>query len=395
MPFKQAIEPEVFEFLDYRRYKFSLGVKTEDGAWLSGQSASRYDPGRGRIVVDGDIREQARVAYSKMKTILAAAGLGVEHIVKMNDYVTAAGLDSYEQTTEVRRELFGTRFPAVTPVVVNRLLRPDALIEIEAVASSRPAQVHEFGYPVGGVPRAAAVRVGSLVYVSGQMAVEGDGTIRDKGDLVAQTRRVYENLSAALQQAGVTTRQIVKTVDYLHTFAREEYKHTGQVRREYLAEPYPAATGIVVSRLPHPDALIEVDAFAYDGEREVVNPGWTRYEKLTYSPAIKAGDYLFLAGQFSINPVSLEFEYLGDLVGQTRNVYLNLLKVMEAAGLSASAMLKTVEYVVESALDSYRASAKVREELFSRPYPSATGAVIHELLRPGMLIEIDSVARVR
>lgn len=395
MPLRQAVEPEVFEFFDYKRYMFSLGLRTNEGVWLSGHSASRYDPGRDRIVVDGDMSDQVQVAHAKIKAILAAAGLGFENVVKMNDYVTVAGIDSYQRVLDYRQEMFGAHRPPVTTVVVDRLLRPEALLEIEVVASGKPAQVFELEKPAPGAPGAAAVRIGNLVYVSGQVALAEDGNIVGKGNLLAQTRKVYETLDAALQKAGVSTRHIVKTVDYLHQSARDDYKHTAQLRKEFLAEPYPAATGILLSRLPHAEALIEVDAFAWDGDREVVNPGWSRYEKLTYSPAIRTEGYLFLAGQFSMNPATLEPEFVDDIVGQTRNVYQNLLKVLAAGGLSEGSMLKTVEYVVHSGLPQYRETATVRQQLFSAPYPAATGVVIPELLRPGMLIEVDSVAKLR
>lgn len=390
---RQAIEPREFDFFDYKRYTFSLGLKSEDGAWLSGHSASRYEPKVDRIVVTGEMSRQADLAHDKIETVLSAAGYTWQNVVKMTDYVTVAGLGTYELVADVRRKRLGSHLPATTTVIVDRLLRAGALIEIEVVASGTPAQVFELGRTHRHVPRAAAVRVGDLVYVSGQVGVDEDGEIKGGGDLGAQTKKVYENLNEALQKAGVSTEQIVKTVDYVHWSARGDYRATGAVRREMLKEPYPAATGIVVNRLSHPDALIEVDAVAFDGDREAVNPGWDRYKKLTYSPAIKAGNYLFLAGQFSMNPVTQEPEYVDDIVAQTRNVYTNLFKVMEAGGLDESAMVKTVEYVVGTALPEYRKTAAVREDLFSAPYPSATGAVIPQLLWPGMLIEVDSVAR--
>lgn len=385
------IEPEVFDFFDYKRYTFSLGLKSDDGAWLSGHSASRFEPRTERITVDGEMGQQAIVAHDKIESILAAAGYTWQNVVKINDYVTVAGLGTYDMVSDVRHDRLGGHRPATTTIVVDRLLRPAAFIETEVVASANPAQVFE----VNSAPGAVATRIGDLVYVSGQVATDEGGEIPEKIDLVAQTKRTYENVERLLHKAGVSTKQIVKTVDWVVWSARGDYRQTGRVRKEMLSEPYPAATGIVVSRLPHPDALIQVDAIAYDGEREIVNPGWGRYQKLTYNPAIRAGDYLFLAGQFSMDPVTEQPEYVDDIVSQTRNVYTNLLKVMDAVGLDEKAMVKTVEYVVGTGLPEYRKTAAVREELFSAPYPSATGCVIPQLLWPGMLIEVDSIARFR
>lgn len=390
---RQAIEPQVFEFFDYKRYTFSLGLRNDRGAWLSGHSASRYDDRLDQIVVTGEMKQQAGVAYDKIETLLKAAGLSWQNVVKMNDYVTVAGLGTYDIVSQVRKERLGSHLPAVTPVIVDRLLRAGALLEIEVIASAEPSKVFELDVGVAAGGRAAAVRIGDLIYVSGQVGVDESGEIA-RGDLIEQTRQVYRNLDAVLNAAGVSTKQIVKTIDYLVWSARDSYRETAAVRREFLAEPYPAATGIVVNRLQHGDALIQVDAFAYDGDRESINPGWP-VEGLTYSPGVRAGDYVFLEGMFAADPVSLESQFPGDIVGQTRYAYQNLLSILDAAGLNESAMMKTVEYVVGTALSQYRGTAKVRQELFSAPYPSATGCVIPQLLRPDMLIEIDSVAMVR
>lgn len=57
-----------------------------------------------------------------------------DDIVKTVDYITPQALPSYAATARIRREYFGDNYPAATGIVVNRLLREDWLIEIEAIA---------------------------------------------------------------------------------------------------------------------------------------------------------------------------------------------------------------------------------------------------------------------
>jgi reactive intermediate/imine deaminase len=107
---------------------------------------------------------------------------------------------------------------------------------------------------------AQAVRVGSTVYVAGQVAYQPDGTIVGKGDMRAQARQVFENIRGVLEAAGARLEDVVKITAFLTDFSKiDEYI---AVRREYLKPGTYAGTGVEVSRLVHPDLLIEVEAVA-------------------------------------------------------------------------------------------------------------------------------------
>ena len=105
-----------------------------------------------------------------------------------------------------------------------------------------------------------AVRKGNLLFISGLTATDNRGNIVGPGDIVAQTRNIFEKLEALMAEAGGSMDDIVKTVDYITT--KQGYKGTAEVRREYFKNGFPAATGIVVKELLRPDALIEIDAIA-------------------------------------------------------------------------------------------------------------------------------------
>jgi enamine deaminase RidA (YjgF/YER057c/UK114 family) len=370
MPGLEAIRPRHFPWFDYSRYTFSLGLRRGSSAWLSGHSASEYDPESGHIVVRGGMAEQTRTAYAKIEAILAAAGQSFDSVQRVVEYVTVAGIDHYDEAKGVRASVFGSKRPAVCTVVVNRLLRPAALIEIEVSA---------------GPPE-------DLVYLPSLTAVRRDGSVEAPGDLVGQTRFVFERAARVLESVGLSTSNIVKTVDYTTPATLTHYRKTGRVRTDMLGPVYPAAAGILLSRLQHPDALVSLDVIASRSEPIAVNPGWERYAKLTYSPAVRAGSMLFMSGQAALDPTTGQAVHAGDIAAQAEYTYTNIIEVLKEAGAGPENLVKTIEYVTPAGLERYREVAAVRDRLLSEPFPASTGVVCEALLRPEFEIEVDPLA---
>jgi enamine deaminase RidA (YjgF/YER057c/UK114 family) len=375
-----AIRPSHFPWFDYSRYTFSLGLSRKGSVWLSGHSASEYDAADGHIVVKGGMSEQTRTAYAKIEAILDAAGATLGDVHRVVEYVTAKGIDHYAEAEQVRRETFGDHRPAVCTVVVNRLLRPQAFIEIEVTAGA-PGEAIAGGYGADGI-----------VYLSSLTAVRDDGDVVAEGDLVGQTREVFERAAHALSAAGLDLSHAVKTVDYTTPATLGEYKRTGRVRKEMLGPVYPGAAGILLQRLQHPKALVSLDVIASRHTPESVNPAWERYGKLTYSPAVKAGQMLFMSGQAALDPSTEQAMFPGDVVAQAEYTYANIIAVLKAAGAGPENLTKTIEYVTPAGLERYRDVAKVRERLLKEPYPASTGAICQALLRPEFEIEVDPLA---
>jgi aminoacrylate peracid reductase len=111
-----------------------------------------------------------------------------------------------------------------------------------------------------------AVRVGDFLILSGTTATDESRRIVAEGDIAGQARYIYEKFRRILSAAGVGFDAIVETVDYVTTF--EGYERTAAVRKEVFGDgPYPAATGVMVSGLVRPGALIEIRATAYLGKK--------------------------------------------------------------------------------------------------------------------------------
>jgi len=345
------------------------------------------------MAVEGDLLAQMRLAYAKIAAILQAAGLSLRHVVRAVEYVSVEGLTDYPPTADLRRELFEAHPPVTSPVVVKRPIQPTALIEIEVIASREGRILVDAAPAMDAVQGPLACQVGDVVYLAAEFPYPaGDNEIAAPGDIVGQARQIYENAGRLLQAAGLGWEHVVKTVEFLTPAGLDRYRETGSVRREYLGPRFPAATGIIMPRLLHPDALLQIDFVASRQPKELINPGWSRYDRVTYVPGVKAGNLLCLSGQGAVNPETGAVGHVGDIVGQTRYIYSTLMQVLQAAGVGPEAVVKTIDFVTPAALPRYRETAHVRREFFQPPYPAATGVVCESLLRPEMLIEVDAWA---
>ncbi len=100
-----------------------------------------------------------------------------------------------------------------------------------------------------------------MLFLSGTVSTDQKGNVVGVGDIVAQTRYIYEKFAAVLEKAGGTIHDIVETTDYVTTF--ENYDKTADLRREIFGgPPWPAATGVMVKSLIRPQALIEIKGIA-------------------------------------------------------------------------------------------------------------------------------------
>ncbi|MEO8683619.1 MAG: RidA family protein [Devosia sp.] len=84
-------------------------------------------------VVPTDCAGQARICFDNIAAILREAGFGLEHIVRINAYVS--GRENLPAYMGVRNGLFAAPFPASTLMIVSGFARPEFVVEIEAVAA--------------------------------------------------------------------------------------------------------------------------------------------------------------------------------------------------------------------------------------------------------------------
>jgi 2-iminobutanoate/2-iminopropanoate deaminase len=119
-------------------------------------------------------------------------------------------------------------------------------------------RVHELAEPVSHYTD--AVRVGDLLFVSGCIAVDGEGNLIGGNDVVAQTRQVFENLGRILAAAGATFADVAKVTIYLTDI--DDRARINPVREEFFGAARPASTLVEVSKLVLPAAKVEIELVA-------------------------------------------------------------------------------------------------------------------------------------
>ncbi len=102
-----------------------------------------------------------------------------------------------------------------------------------------------------------AVKVGSTVYLSGQIPLVPETMEMVEGNMEAQIRRVFDNLQAVAGAAGGSLADVVKLNVFLTDLAH--FPLVNQVMADYFQEPYPARAAVGVAALPK-DAAVEMDA---------------------------------------------------------------------------------------------------------------------------------------
>ncbi len=383
---KIDIAPASFPWMDASRYAFCLGMEAGPAVWLSGHTAARYEAERDVVTADGDLEAQARIAYEKARVVLEAAGLGPGDVLQSIEYLAPGALGEGDAATldRLRGEYFGAHRPALSTVAVNSLLRPEALVELELVASRSPVEAIE----AVEAPGTRAARAGELLVIP---ALDAPGE-----DLGAQARAIYGRAEAVLDAAGLGWEHVVKTTEFVDASALRDYRATAEVRRERFgtgdASAFPASTGIIMQRLATPGALLQVEFVASTEPRTAIEAPWPHHPRLTYAPAVRAGRLLFVSGMAAFNPETNATEHVGDVIAQSRYVYENMALLLEAAGGSLESVVKTVEYVAPGGREQYPRTGRVRTELFGHPYPASTGVICEQLLRSDLLIEVDAVA---
>jgi 2-iminobutanoate/2-iminopropanoate deaminase len=117
--------------------------------------------------------------------------------------------------------------------------------------------------PVAEYAQAVEVEGGRTLFIAGQVSIDAEGRLVGAGDIRAQTRQVFRNIKAIVEEAGGDMGDIVKLTTFLTSM--DDYTGFVEVRSEFIPAPYPAATLVEVASLVRPEWLVEVEAIAVLG----------------------------------------------------------------------------------------------------------------------------------
>ncbi len=110
-----------------------------------------------------------------------------------------------------------------------------------------------------------------------------------------------------------------------------------------------------------------------------------------YSPAVKAGDYIYVSGQVPLDPATGKIP-AGGIGAETRQTLTNIQKILEGAGASMSQVIRCGVYLVDAA--DFKPMNAVYTEFFGDVKPARTTIIVAALPLPNARIEVDAVAYV-
>jgi enamine deaminase RidA (YjgF/YER057c/UK114 family) len=346
---------------------YSTAVKAGGFIYLSGTLA--HDP-----AAPSDVGSETRRTLERMRDVLLAAGSSLDDVVAVMVYLTSAS--DFQAMNQAYRA-FWPGDPPTRTTVITALVLPDARVEISMVAVPRGGErvvLLPDGWKRSPNPYSYAIRSGNTVFLSGLVARRGTDNTFVVGDVGVQTRTIMENAGELLAAAGQTFRDVVSAKVYLTRAA--DFAAMNEVYREFFPAA-PPARATVQSGLAGPEAVVEITFVASSAGRNAIG---TPPSGLPISPAIRAGQHLYVSGMLGNSP-----ETAGDVAAQTRATLSRIDATLRDAGASRADVVDALVYITEAA--SFGAMNGEYRAFFGADFP-ARATVVTPLVAPDGLVEI-------
>lgn len=360
-----------------------------------------------------DIELQTEYILKNLSEILQAAGSRLDNVVKTEVFLEhpkyLAGLD------RVWREFFPKDPPARTTIEVGpHPLIPGALVEVYAIGIVPDGTVRKQVIQPAGVPTPSehcsqAVRAGNFLFHSGLPATDFKTGIpvgkdpqfpnyRDNAE--DQINYVLGNMEQCAKAAGTSLANAVKSQHY-HV-DRNDFHAIDRIWKQYMPVP-PPRSSMQIKGFMVPGALTTAnlitlvpDAQHQKEEIKLDKQFHPSMRGVNFSPAIRAGEWLFLAGQVAtdfktpVYGVHPRMPYYGsDIEVQTEYVLRNLKELLEHCGSSLEHVVDAHIYLLDT--QDYRGFERVYRRMVPEP-PVMTVIPSTGIMFDGPVIEIDFIA---
>ena len=271
-------------------------------------------------------------------------------------------------------------------------------------ADKRPLRPEGHWSRGGDVAHVQGWQAGEWVFVGGQRSLRPDGSLRDTGDIAAQTRNCFAGMARVLAEAGASMDDLLRLNTYYRHAGRgaditEFWEALTRVRMEHLPNPGPAGTGLRVKDFSHAGELIQLEGIAHLGrERRRIMPAghWDWSMPVPFSQGWRVGNVVFAGGQISADQKGRTVGP-GDIAKQTENVFESLDAVLTEAGAGMSDVVKLNTYYQyddsgNSPTEYWEKMTEVRRRYFPPLGPAATAVRVDGYAFEDLLIEVEAIA---
>ena len=388
---------------------FSHSVEVNDQLFLSGTPAL---DDAGEILDPNDIAKQTRHVFENMRVVLQRHGLDFKNLVRLNTYYVFDGNDEdateyWESMTRVRLEYFADPGPAATAVRIKGMPYKGQLIQIEGIAvKGLSFEKRERIMPPGSwdwsipVPLSQGWKCLESIYVGGQISADKQGNPVHVGDVVPQTRAIYDFIDEVVKDSGSTLDDVAHLkICYKHNSVDPEGKpllaKIIDVTKERFGKHSPAITCFGVDLL-YPGLVLEIDAMAFKSrhERIKMEPALGSSYDGNFADAISANEETWVGGQ---EPWDDSGNLLceGDNSGQVKVVFEKLKKVLHESGLTVDDIVKLNLFFVtdnDDISDEFHGALNIWKKFAPNSNPAMTAVRAYELSHPGVSIQADCIA---
>ena len=390
---------------------FAQTVVVGDQVFISGQQTLDSN---GTVLNPGDIAVQTRNVFENMKKSLAVLDLELSDLVRLNTYYVFEGDDTaatayWEEMTRVRLEYFPDPGPAATAVRAKGMPYEGQLIQIEGVAlkgDSRknrqrimPAESWDWSI---AVPLSQGWKINNRIFVGGQISADEKGASVYVGDLDAQTHNIYSYIGRVLSDAGSSFKDVVR-VKICFKYDSKDPKtgkafvdHIMEISKEYIDGTAPVITAFAVDLL-YPGLDLEIDAMAIiDSGKQILSPSELggRYQPAEFSDGINAGGEIYVAGQTALQQDGSVLSP-GDIFDQAKEVFHRLETILGETNATLTDVVKLNLFIVANDHDiegTFHRICQIWAGMCPDGHPALTPVRVHELARPGLLIQADCIA---